>query len=165
MGLIGYWPTGSPGSYSLSHTGDAYLSLRSLNGEGLNITSSLQPQVCTEGSCRVGLNAVNPATQIPWIPTFSLAVFFTLLCPQIPSWLYLWPNQILTQNKLTLLYTVQKILSWELSPSLNLWSVVLSGPAPPTLQIASSLFLRSPFPCPSKHPSMSYLHVFSPSCV
>lgn len=72
MGLIGYWPTGSPGSYSLSHTGDAYLSLRSLNGEGLNITSSLQPQVCTEDSCRVGLNAFSRATQIPWIPTSSL---------------------------------------------------------------------------------------------
>lgn len=77
----GYWlyiyilPAGSPGSYSLSHTGDAYLSLRSLNGEGLNITSSLHPQVCTEGSCRVGLNAVNPVNQFPWIPTISLAPF------------------------------------------------------------------------------------------
>ncbi|XP_071328392.1 pre-B-cell leukemia transcription factor 4 isoform X3 [Trachinotus anak] len=39
--------SGSPGSYSLSHTGDAYLSLRSLNGEGLNIAPSLQPQVDT----------------------------------------------------------------------------------------------------------------------
>ncbi|XP_075941923.1 pre-B-cell leukemia transcription factor 4 isoform X3 [Anarhichas minor] len=39
--------SGSPGSYSLSHTGDAYLSLRSLNGEGLGIAPSLQPQVDT----------------------------------------------------------------------------------------------------------------------
>ncbi|XP_044036715.1 pre-B-cell leukemia transcription factor 4 isoform X3 [Siniperca chuatsi] len=39
--------SGSPGSYSLSHTGDAYLSLHSLNGEGLNIAPSLQPQVDT----------------------------------------------------------------------------------------------------------------------
>ncbi|XP_034395476.1 pre-B-cell leukemia transcription factor 4 isoform X2 [Cyclopterus lumpus] len=39
--------SGSPGSYSLSHTGDAYLSLRSLNGDGLNIAPSLQPQVDT----------------------------------------------------------------------------------------------------------------------
>ncbi|XP_033999851.1 pre-B-cell leukemia transcription factor 4 isoform X3 [Trematomus bernacchii] len=38
---------GSPGSYSLSHAGDAYLSLRLLNGEGLNIAPSLQPQVDT----------------------------------------------------------------------------------------------------------------------
>ncbi|KAM7371785.1 hypothetical protein PAMP_008995 [Pampus punctatissimus] len=37
--------SGSPGSYSLSHTGDAYLGLRSLNGEGLNIAPSLQPQL------------------------------------------------------------------------------------------------------------------------
>lgn len=78
-GLIGNWlyilPTGSPGSYSLSHTGDTYLSLRSLNGEGLSITSSMQPQVCTEGSCRVGLNAVNPVNHIPRIPTFSVAPF------------------------------------------------------------------------------------------
>nr|XP_040045803.1 pre-B-cell leukemia transcription factor 4 isoform X2 [Gasterosteus aculeatus aculeatus] len=40
--------SGSPVSYSLPNTGDAYLSLRSLNGEGLNIAPSLQPQVCTE---------------------------------------------------------------------------------------------------------------------
>ncbi|XP_062295626.1 pre-B-cell leukemia transcription factor 4 isoform X3 [Scomber scombrus] len=39
--------SGSSGSYSLSHTGDAYLGLRLLNGEGLNITPSLQPQVDT----------------------------------------------------------------------------------------------------------------------
>ncbi|XP_070778677.1 pre-B-cell leukemia transcription factor 4 isoform X2 [Enoplosus armatus] len=39
--------SGSPGSYSLSHTGDAYLGLHSLNGEGLNIAPSLQPQVDT----------------------------------------------------------------------------------------------------------------------
>ncbi|KAM9745413.1 pre-B-cell leukemia transcription factor 4 isoform 3-T3 [Menidia menidia] len=39
--------SGSPGSYSLSHTGDTYLGLRSLNGEGLNIAPSLQPQVDT----------------------------------------------------------------------------------------------------------------------
>ncbi|XP_047427062.1 pre-B-cell leukemia transcription factor 4 isoform X2 [Mugil cephalus] len=39
--------SGSPGSYSLSHTGDTYLGLRSLNGEGLSITPSLQPQVDT----------------------------------------------------------------------------------------------------------------------
>ncbi|XP_041861761.1 pre-B-cell leukemia transcription factor 4 isoform X4 [Melanotaenia boesemani] len=39
--------SGSPGSYSLSHTGDTYLGLRSLNGEGLNLTPSLQPQVDT----------------------------------------------------------------------------------------------------------------------
>uniref|UniRef100_UPI003AAA7053 pre-B-cell leukemia transcription factor 4 isoform X3 n=1 Tax=Centroberyx gerrardi TaxID=166262 RepID=UPI003AAA7053 len=38
---------GSSGSYSLSHTGDAYLGLRSLNGEGLSIAPSLQPQVDT----------------------------------------------------------------------------------------------------------------------
>lgn len=79
LGLIGYWlyilPAGSPGSYSLSHTGDAYLGLHSLNGEGLNIAPSLQPQVCTEDSCRVDLNAVNPATQNPWIHTLSLAPF------------------------------------------------------------------------------------------
>uniref|UniRef100_A0A3Q1GTH3 Pre-B-cell leukemia transcription factor 1 n=1 Tax=Acanthochromis polyacanthus TaxID=80966 RepID=A0A3Q1GTH3_9TELE len=36
--------SGSPGSYSLSHTGDTYLGLRSLNGEGLNIAPPLQPQ-------------------------------------------------------------------------------------------------------------------------
>ncbi|KAM6914788.1 pre-B-cell leukemia transcription factor 4 isoform 3-T3 [Lycodopsis pacificus] len=39
--------SGSPGPYSLSHTGDAYLSLRSLNGEGLGIAPFLQPQVDT----------------------------------------------------------------------------------------------------------------------
>ncbi|XP_068192334.1 pre-B-cell leukemia transcription factor 4 isoform X3 [Antennarius striatus] len=39
--------SGSPGSYSLSHAGEAYLSLHSLNGEGLNIAPSLQPQVDT----------------------------------------------------------------------------------------------------------------------
>ncbi|XP_030591077.1 pre-B-cell leukemia transcription factor 4 isoform X3 [Archocentrus centrarchus] len=39
--------SGSPGSFSLSHTGDTYLGLRSLNGEGLNIAPSLQPQVDT----------------------------------------------------------------------------------------------------------------------
>ncbi|KAM9393372.1 pre-B-cell leukemia transcription factor 4 isoform 3-T3 [Pholidichthys leucotaenia] len=39
--------SGSPGSYNLSHTGDTYLGLRSLNGEGLNIAPSLQPQVDT----------------------------------------------------------------------------------------------------------------------
>ncbi|KAA8585243.1 hypothetical protein FQN60_003937 [Etheostoma spectabile] len=39
--------SGSPGSYSLSHTGNAYLGLRSLNGEGLNMAPSLQPQVDT----------------------------------------------------------------------------------------------------------------------
>ncbi|AWP19083.1 Pbx4 homeodomain protein [Scophthalmus maximus] len=39
--------SGSPGSYSFSHTGDAYLGLRSLNGEGLNIAPSLQLQVDT----------------------------------------------------------------------------------------------------------------------
>ncbi|XP_042248226.1 pre-B-cell leukemia transcription factor 4 isoform X4 [Thunnus albacares] len=39
--------SGSPGSYSLSHTGDTYLGLRLLNGEGLNIAPSLQPQVDT----------------------------------------------------------------------------------------------------------------------
>ncbi|XP_054861035.1 pre-B-cell leukemia transcription factor 4 isoform X4 [Amphiprion ocellaris] len=39
--------SGSPGSYSLSHTGDTYLGLRSLNGEGLNIAPPLQPQVDT----------------------------------------------------------------------------------------------------------------------
>uniref|UniRef100_UPI003AAF144F pre-B-cell leukemia transcription factor 4 isoform X2 n=1 Tax=Centroberyx gerrardi TaxID=166262 RepID=UPI003AAF144F len=39
--------SGSSGSYSLSHTGDAYLGLRSLNGEGLSIAPSLQPQVDT----------------------------------------------------------------------------------------------------------------------
>lgn len=73
---IGYiLPAGSPGSYSLSHTGDAYLSLHSLNGEGLSIAPSLQLQVCAEDSCRVDLNAVNPATQNPWIPTLSLAPF------------------------------------------------------------------------------------------
>lgn len=79
VGLIGYWlyilPAGSPGSYSLSHTGDAYLSLHSLNGEGLSIAPSLQPQVCTEDSCKVDLNAVDPATQNPWIPTLSIAPF------------------------------------------------------------------------------------------
>ncbi|KAM6966134.1 pre-B-cell leukemia transcription factor 4 isoform 2-T2 [Tautogolabrus adspersus] len=39
--------SGSPGSYSLAHTGDTYLGLRSLNGEGLTIAPSLQPQVDT----------------------------------------------------------------------------------------------------------------------
>ncbi|XP_062421858.1 pre-B-cell leukemia transcription factor 4 isoform X3 [Pungitius pungitius] len=38
---------GSPASYSLPNTGDAYLSLRSLNGESLNIAPSLQAQVDT----------------------------------------------------------------------------------------------------------------------
>ncbi|XP_007229114.1 pre-B-cell leukemia transcription factor 4 isoform X2 [Astyanax mexicanus] len=38
---------GSSGSYGLSRTGDSYLSLRSLNGEGLNIAPSLQQQVDT----------------------------------------------------------------------------------------------------------------------
>ncbi len=80
-------PAGSPRSYSLSHTGDAYLGLHSLNGEGLNITPSLQPQVCAEDSCRVDLNAVNPATQNPWIPTLSLAPFDLILksCPDFTS--------------------------------------------------------------------------------
>ncbi|XP_067333045.1 pre-B-cell leukemia transcription factor 4 isoform X2 [Channa argus] len=36
--------SGSPGSYRLSHTGDAYLGLRSINGEGLNITPSLHQE-------------------------------------------------------------------------------------------------------------------------
>ncbi|XP_020560895.1 pre-B-cell leukemia transcription factor 1 isoform X2 [Oryzias latipes] len=39
--------SGSPGSYSMSHTGDTYLGLHSLNGEGLSIGPSLQPQVDT----------------------------------------------------------------------------------------------------------------------
>ncbi|CAI5675747.1 unnamed protein product [Oreochromis niloticus] len=39
--------SGSPGSFSLSHTSDTYLGLRSLNGDGLNIAPSLQPQVDT----------------------------------------------------------------------------------------------------------------------
>ncbi|XP_041941136.1 pre-B-cell leukemia transcription factor 4 isoform X7 [Alosa pseudoharengus] len=39
--------SGSSGSYSLSHAGDAYLGLRSLNGEGLAVTPSLQQQVDT----------------------------------------------------------------------------------------------------------------------
>ncbi|KAF0032829.1 hypothetical protein F2P81_015119 [Scophthalmus maximus] len=39
--------TPNSGSYSFSHTGDAYLGLRSLNGEGLNIAPSLQLQVDT----------------------------------------------------------------------------------------------------------------------
>ncbi|XP_072531366.1 pre-B-cell leukemia transcription factor 4 isoform X3 [Salminus brasiliensis] len=39
--------SGSSGSYGLSRTGDSYLSLRSLNGEGLNIAPSLQQQVDT----------------------------------------------------------------------------------------------------------------------
>ncbi|XP_037394233.1 pre-B-cell leukemia transcription factor 4 isoform X1 [Pygocentrus nattereri] len=38
---------GSSGSYGLSRAGDSYLSLRSLNGEGLNIAPSLQQQVDT----------------------------------------------------------------------------------------------------------------------
>ncbi|XP_031431762.1 pre-B-cell leukemia transcription factor 4 isoform X2 [Clupea harengus] len=38
---------GSSGSYSLSHAGDAYLGLRSLNGEGLAVAPSLQQQVDT----------------------------------------------------------------------------------------------------------------------
>uniref|UniRef100_A0A672I6T0 Pre-B-cell leukemia transcription factor 1 n=1 Tax=Salarias fasciatus TaxID=181472 RepID=A0A672I6T0_SALFA len=41
--------SGSPGSYSLSHTGDTYLGLRSLNGEGLNITANFK----TPSSCRM----------------------------------------------------------------------------------------------------------------
>ncbi|KAM9780168.1 pre-B-cell leukemia transcription factor 4 isoform 2-T2 [Neosynchiropus ocellatus] len=46
----GYWlylPSGSSGSSSLFHTGDSYLGLRLLNGEGLNIAPSLQQQVDT----------------------------------------------------------------------------------------------------------------------
>ncbi|KAJ3600643.1 hypothetical protein NHX12_031622 [Muraenolepis orangiensis] len=39
--------SGSPGSYSLSHTGDAYLGLRSLNGEGPGLAPALLPQVGT----------------------------------------------------------------------------------------------------------------------
>ncbi|KAJ8373180.1 hypothetical protein AAFF_G00270130 [Aldrovandia affinis] len=40
--------SGSSGSYSLSHTGDAYFSLRSLNGEAFSVGPSLlQPQVDT----------------------------------------------------------------------------------------------------------------------
>ncbi|XP_033827731.1 pre-B-cell leukemia transcription factor 4 isoform X2 [Periophthalmus magnuspinnatus] len=39
--------SGSPGSFTLSHSGDTYLGLRSLNGEALNIAPSLQPQVDT----------------------------------------------------------------------------------------------------------------------
>ena len=62
-GLIDNWiyilPAGSPGSYSMSHTGDTYLGLRSLNGEGLNTTPSLQPQVRSEDGCRVDLSGVN----------------------------------------------------------------------------------------------------------
>ncbi|XP_076000115.1 pre-B-cell leukemia transcription factor 4 isoform X3 [Genypterus blacodes] len=38
---------GSLGSYSLSHTGDSFLGLHSLNGEGLSMAPSLQPQVDT----------------------------------------------------------------------------------------------------------------------
>lgn len=63
------------GSYSLSHTGDAYLGLHSLNGEGLSIAPSLQQQVCIEDSCTVELNAIDPAAQNSWIPTPSLAPF------------------------------------------------------------------------------------------
>lgn len=63
------------GSYSLSHTGDAYLGLHSLNGEGLSIAPSLQQQVCIEDSCTVDLNATDPATQNSQIPTLSLAPF------------------------------------------------------------------------------------------
>ncbi|XP_068574537.1 pre-B-cell leukemia transcription factor 4 isoform X1 [Cebidichthys violaceus] len=57
--------SGSPGSYSLSHTGDAYLSLRSLNGEGLSIAPSLQPQVRTEEE----LTSM-PLTHLPRIPGY-----------------------------------------------------------------------------------------------
>ncbi|XP_023204580.1 pre-B-cell leukemia transcription factor 1 isoform X3 [Xiphophorus maculatus] len=39
--------SGSPGSNSFSHAGDTYLGQRSLNGEGLNFTPSLQLQVDT----------------------------------------------------------------------------------------------------------------------
>lgn len=61
------------GSYSLSHTGDAYLGLHSLNGEGLSIAPSLQQQVRIEDSCTVDLNATDPAAPNPRIPTPSLA--------------------------------------------------------------------------------------------
>lgn len=77
--LIGYWlyilPAGSPGSYSLSHTGDAYLGLHSLNGEGLNIAPSLQSQVHTEDSCSVDLSTIDPGTQNPQMLTPSLAPY------------------------------------------------------------------------------------------
>lgn len=111
-GLIGYWlyilPAGSPRSYSLSHTGDAYLGLHSLNGEGLNIAPSLQSQVCTEDSCRVDLNAVNPATQNPWIPTLSLAPF-NIFLKSCPDCTFDPINSSPTRNmhKLTLFYSVQ----------------------------------------------------------
>lgn len=68
VGLISLYimPAGSPGSYSMSHTGDTYLGLHSLNGEGLSIGPSLQPQVCSEVNLqvdRVDLRGVSVASK------------------------------------------------------------------------------------------------------
>uniref|UniRef100_A0A3B5LR10 Pre-B-cell leukemia transcription factor 1 n=1 Tax=Xiphophorus couchianus TaxID=32473 RepID=A0A3B5LR10_9TELE len=59
--------SGSPGSNSFSHAGDTYLGQRSLNGEGLNFTPSLQLQVCKEDSCRV--DGVDPHGANSWQDT------------------------------------------------------------------------------------------------
>lgn len=88
------------GSYSLSHTGDAYLGLHSLNGEGLSIAPSLQQQVCIEDSCTVDLNATDPATQNSRIPTLSLAPFDLDLSDPVLSDPQLHLNS--NTNKLTL---------------------------------------------------------------
>lgn len=37
-------PAGSSGSYALSHAGDAYVGLRSLNGDGIGVTHAVQQQ-------------------------------------------------------------------------------------------------------------------------
>lgn len=92
------------GSYSLSHTGDAYLGLHSLNGEGLSIAPSLQQQVCIEGSCTVDLNAIDPATQSSWIPTPSLAPFDLDLSSDPFLLTYSTPPITLNTNKLTLFH-------------------------------------------------------------
>lgn len=41
-------PAGSSGSYTLSHAGDAYLGLRSLNGDGISGAPAVQQQVGAE---------------------------------------------------------------------------------------------------------------------
>lgn len=89
------------GSYSLSHTGDAYLGLHSLNGEGLSIAPSLQQQVCIEDSCTVDLNAIDPATQNSWNPTPSLAPFDLDLSDPV---LLTYSTPPLTQTQINWLY-------------------------------------------------------------
>lgn len=49
-------PAGSSGSYTLSHAGDPYLGLRSLNGDGISGAPAMQQQVGAEDT-PLGLNA------------------------------------------------------------------------------------------------------------